>query len=164
LQNLGIGRGMKVGKESIFGTMAALNAWKTRDHKGIRTRETAALALWHKAAQGFDGIKTALNPDVTGNPLERLKLSVDPNKAGASARAIGHALAQNTPPIIVRDHEVELGYIQLDPCNLIDGQAKTVAKALHKTLQNAASGKLTEPDATKARNASIQAYLDWNMA
>ena len=117
-----------------------------------------------QGAQGFDGIKTALNPDITGNPLERLKLSVDPNKAGASARAIGHALAQNTPPIIVRDHEVELGYIQLDPCNLIDGQAKTVAKALHKTLQNAASGKLTEPDATKARNASIQAYLDWNMA
>ncbi len=32
LQNMGIGRGMKVGKESIFGVMAALEAWENRDH------------------------------------------------------------------------------------------------------------------------------------
>ncbi len=34
LQNLGIGRGMKVGKESMLGVMAALMAWETRDHTG----------------------------------------------------------------------------------------------------------------------------------
>ena len=32
LQNVGIGRGFKVGKESIAGTIAALEAWETRDH------------------------------------------------------------------------------------------------------------------------------------
>ena len=36
LQNHGIGRGMKVGKETIIGVAAALTAWKTRDHAGIR--------------------------------------------------------------------------------------------------------------------------------
>jgi len=30
LQNIGIGRGMKVGKESIYGVMAALEAWEKR--------------------------------------------------------------------------------------------------------------------------------------
>ena len=40
LQNRGIGRGMKVGKESIAGVMAALEAWERRDHAGIRARET----------------------------------------------------------------------------------------------------------------------------
>ena len=34
LQNRGIGRGMKVGKESIVGTIAALEAWGQRDHAG----------------------------------------------------------------------------------------------------------------------------------
>ena len=35
-QNRGIGRGMKVGKESIVGVMAALEAWESRDHETAR--------------------------------------------------------------------------------------------------------------------------------
>src|SRR6202007_31539 len=46
LQNRGIGRGMKVGKESIAGTIAALEAWGKRDHKAVRARETGYLKLW----------------------------------------------------------------------------------------------------------------------
>lgn len=36
LQNRGIGRGMKVGKEGIAGTIAALDAWERRDHAAVR--------------------------------------------------------------------------------------------------------------------------------
>lgn len=46
LQNIGIGRGLKVGKESIAGVIAALEAWTIRDHAAIRQAETAALDLW----------------------------------------------------------------------------------------------------------------------
>jgi L-seryl-tRNA(Ser) seleniumtransferase len=49
LQNRGIGRGMKVGKEGIVGALAALQAWKTRDHEGIRARERRALDCWAQA-------------------------------------------------------------------------------------------------------------------
>ena len=52
LQNMGIGRGMKVGKESVFGVMAALEAWETRDHDGIRARETGYLHLWRDTLEG----------------------------------------------------------------------------------------------------------------
>lgn len=162
IQNLGIGRGMKVGKESIFGVLAALEAWKTRDHDGIRARETEALNLWLQAVQGFAGVTATLHPDVTHNPLDRLKLAVDPKIAGASAAAIGSALAQHNPPIIVRDHEVELGYIQLDPCNIAPGQAPIVAKALEEAFKGAAAGKLSEPDLNELRNQGIQSYLDWS--
>ena len=44
MQNFGIGRGMKVGKESIAGAMAALTAWGNRDAAAIRAREAAALS------------------------------------------------------------------------------------------------------------------------
>ena len=40
LQNGGIGRGMKVGKEGIAGTIAALQAWERRDHAAVRAAET----------------------------------------------------------------------------------------------------------------------------
>jgi len=52
LQNMGIGRGMKAGKESIAGVMAALEAWETRDHEGVRERETSYLQLWKQALDG----------------------------------------------------------------------------------------------------------------
>ena len=35
--------------------------------------------------------------------------------------------ARRAPPVIVRDHEVEQGFFQLDPCNLHPGEAPVVA-------------------------------------
>lgn len=49
LHNIGIGRGMKIGKESIMGAIAAMRAWMQRDHEAIRMRETEALELWRDA-------------------------------------------------------------------------------------------------------------------
>ncbi|TIW83719.1 MAG: aminotransferase class V-fold PLP-dependent enzyme, partial [Mesorhizobium sp.] len=78
LQNRGVARAMKVGKESIAGTMAALEAWEKRDHAGIRRREEAALNLWKDALQGLPGIAAIIIPDPTANPLDRLQIFVSP--------------------------------------------------------------------------------------
>lgn len=161
MQNIGIARGMKVGKESIFGTTAALEAWEKRDHAGIRARERAALDLWLEAASGFEGVTAAIVPDPTHNPLDRLRLSMDPAKAGASVYAFAAEMARGTPAIVVRAHEAELGWIQLDPCNLHDGQARIVAERLSDTLKKAAKGELKEPDIQAMRNRSVTAYLSW---
>ncbi|NRA88312.1 MAG: aminotransferase class V-fold PLP-dependent enzyme [Rhizobiales bacterium] len=161
MQNWGIARGMKIGKESIYGVMAALTAWKTRDHKAIRQQEKAALTLWLKACNGIKGIEATLNPDVTHNPLDRLKIQVDAAALGASAGAIALALSSYEPKIIARDHEVELGYIQLDPCNLDHGHAEIVSEALTNIFKQAHKGNLNEPNITDTRNAAIHAYLNW---
>ena len=50
LQNYGIGRGMKVGKESIAGAIAALDAWGKRDHAAVRAREGGYLDALDGAA------------------------------------------------------------------------------------------------------------------
>src|SRR5690606_10292794 len=131
------------------------------DHDGIRRREAAALALWQKAAEGFAGVRAEIVPDPTRNPLERLMISVDRTTAGASAMAIGAALGREKPAIIVRDHEAELGYIQLDPCNLADGHAEIVADSLRAVLQKAVQGALPAPDPDEYRNGSAVAYRRW---
>ncbi len=159
LQNMGIGRGMKVGKESIFGAMAALRAWGRRDHAAIRAQERAALDLWQRALAGRPGVRATLNPDPTGNPLDRLRVDVDPAVAGASALAIAAALADGDPSVIVRDHEIEQGWFQMDPCNLQPGQADMVAAALGVVLDRA--GNLPEPDPRAWRNGGIGAYLTY---
>ncbi|NKM26021.1 aminotransferase class V-fold PLP-dependent enzyme [Rhizobium laguerreae] len=137
LQNMGIGRGMKVGKESIFGVMAALEAWENRDHAGIRERETGYLNLWKRTLDGRPGVTALIEPDPTNNPLDRLRLIVDPEQAHITAWDLADALAKGNPPIIVRDHEVEHRYFYLDPCNLHPGEETIVAERLAQELDKA---------------------------
>ncbi|MBY5341042.1 aminotransferase class V-fold PLP-dependent enzyme [Rhizobium johnstonii] len=137
LQNMGIGRGMKVGKESIFGVMAALEAWENRDHAGIRERETGYLNLWKRTLDGRPGLTALIEPDPTNNPLDRLRLIVDPDQAHITAWDLADALAKGSPPIIVRDHEVEHRYFYLDPCNLHPGEETIVAERLAQELDKA---------------------------
>lgn len=133
LQNRGIGRGMKVGKESIAGVMAALEAWQQRDHAAIRAHEEVALALWQGALEGHAHVHTTLVPDPTGNPLQRLRVTVS-SAASRSARALADALAAGDPPVVVRDYQTDLGYFDLDPCNLHAGEAQTVAQQLRRCV------------------------------
>lgn len=134
LQNRGIGRGMKVGKESIAGVMAALQAWETRDHAAARATEDAALALWLETLRPFPALDCRIVPDPTGNPLQRLRVRPWP-ESGWSARSLADALAAGNPPVMVRDYQTDLGHFDLDPCNLHAGEAQLVARQLAACLQ-----------------------------
>lgn len=137
LQNRGIGRGMKVGKEGIVGTLAALQAWKTRDHDGIRARERKALDCWVEALDGRAGITATITADPTNNPLDRLMISVNPAEARITAWDLADRMGTGDRPVIVRDHEVEHGYFYLDPCNLHPGEEFVVAERLAEELDRA---------------------------
>lgn len=156
LQNRGVARAMKVGKESIAGTMAALEAWEKRDHDGIRRREEAALNLWKDALQGLPGIHAQIIPDPTANPLDRLQIFVMP-ESRFSAAGLASALAKGSPPIIVRNHEVERGHFFLDPCNLHPGEADIVAEQLRAIL----TAKDRPADAMKAPRKDSSGVSRW---
>lgn len=156
LQNRGVARAMKVGKESIAGTMAALEAWEKRDHAGIRRREEAALNLWKDALQGLPGIFAKIIPDPTANPLDRLQIFVSP-ESRFTAAGLTSALAAGSPPIIVRNHEVERGHFFLDPCNLHPGEAEIVAERLRAVL----TAKDRPADAMKSVRKDSSGALRW---
>jgi D-glucosaminate-6-phosphate ammonia-lyase len=162
LQNRGIGRGMKVGKEGIVGALAALQAWKMRDHDGIRARERLALDCWAQALEGRPGVTAAIVPDPTSNPLDRLKVSVDAAEARITAWDLADRLAIGDRPVIVRDHEVEHGYFFLDPCNLHPDEEFVVATRLAEELDAArmSNAIIATPltDRFVAREAAI---LNW---
>lgn len=161
-QNSGIGRGMKVGKEGIVGAMAALDAWEKRDHQAIRALETGYLNLWQERLSGLAGITVTIEPDPTNNPLDRLKLAVNPDEAKITAWGLAGRLAAGDPPVIVRDHEIEHGFFYLDPCNLHPGQAEIVADHICEELEIA-----LKKDSQEHKNLSeIQArkfekFMSW---
>lgn len=139
LQNRGIGRGMKTGKESILGSVAALEAWARRDHAAVRRREHAALDHWVAVLADRPGVRAEIEPDPTHNPLDRLKVRIDPQAARITAWDLADALAAGSPPVIVRDHEVELGFFFLDPCNLHQDEEFVVGRRLVEELDRAAA-------------------------
>jgi L-seryl-tRNA(Ser) seleniumtransferase len=139
-QNGGIGRGMKVGKEGIVGAMAALEQWTQRDHAAIRAREHGYLTLWREALSCFAGVRAEIDTDPTGNPLDRLKLQIDPRQARTTAWDLADALARppaGEAPVIVRDHEAEQHFFFIDPCNLHPGEEHVVLARLVAELERA---------------------------
>lgn len=162
LQNLGIGRGMKVGKESMLGTMAALEAWETRDHAGVRARETEYLHLWQRTLDGRPGITAVIEPDPTHNPLDRLRVTVRPEEAHITAWDLADALSRGERPIIVRDHEIEHGFFYMDPCNLYPGEEHIVAARLVEELGKArVSNEIIATPLERRRNRRAEALMRW---
>jgi L-seryl-tRNA(Ser) seleniumtransferase len=159
LQNMGIGRGMKVGKESILGTIAALEAWERRDHAAVRRIEQAALDLWRERLAGIAGLVATIEPDPTHNPLDRLKVSIDPAPANITAWELADRLGAGSPPVIVRDHEVEHGYFYLDPCNLHPGEASVVAERIVAEMATARARPAANHEPASARRQRRSARL-----
>ncbi|WP_196258877.1 aminotransferase class V-fold PLP-dependent enzyme [Pelagibacterium limicola] len=162
LQNRGVGRGMKIGKEGMAGVIAALEAWETRDHSAIRAREQKALDLWKATLEGREGIAPVIVPDPTDNPLDRLQIWVDPERANISAWDLADRLGKGERPVIVRDHEAEHGYFYLDPCNLHPDEEFIVAERLVEELD--AARRSNEPivsDFAGRLLAQEQAILNW---
>lgn len=155
LQNRGIGRGMKVGKESIVGLIAALEAWEVRDHAGIKARETAIIELWSQALADRQGIEIRVSPDSTDNPVDRLEVRVRP-ASGFTAYGLVSALAASDPPIMVRGHQAEQGRFWMDPCNLHPGEAEAVAKRVVELLSST-----RPPNAMAVPSKSTAGILKW---
>jgi L-seryl-tRNA(Ser) seleniumtransferase len=148
----------------MIGTIAALEAWEKRDHAAVRARETSYLQHWQDRLSGRRGVKVEILPDPTHNPLDRMLVTVDPAEARITAWDLADALARGNPPVIVRDHEVELGHFFLDPCNLHPGEAEIVADRIIEELEVARRSNETieTPVADRARRryAALQRWPD----
>lgn len=89
----GLGRSMKVGKEEIFGLVAAIQEFVATDHE----RNGAELEEWLNELQSAIGVGS-VNPSGDGGFFPRLVIDVGNE---AHARAISVALAKCTPRIVV---------------------------------------------------------------
>jgi len=150
LQNSGIGRGFKVGKEGIAGTIAALEAWERTDHAATRAQERALLDHWVEALGNRDGVDVSIVADPTGNPVDRLRVAIAPARAKTSAWDVTAALAAGNPSIAVRAEDLEHNYFELDPCNLGLDEAKVVSARI-----------VAELDAARAGRSKSTAFAEW---
>jgi D-glucosaminate-6-phosphate ammonia-lyase len=139
LQDKGIGRPMKVGKEGVIATIAALERWERLDHDAIRRELDARLARAKARLDRVPGLTVTVELDSTSNLFSRLLLRVDPTKAGLTASELTQALWNETPSICVRSLMAEIGLLQVDIRRASGEQADHVAETIARLVEAAAA-------------------------
>jgi len=88
------------------------------------------------ALAAVPGLATRILADWTGNPIDRVEVSVGA-ASGLHAWELADRLAARTPSIRVRDDLIETGIFYLDPCNLDGEEAALVAAAIRAEVEAA---------------------------
>jgi L-seryl-tRNA(Ser) seleniumtransferase len=119
LQNWGIGRAMKVGKEGIFGLMAALERWAARE-PGADERRLEELAAVFAEALPARG---------TASPH---RIQIDTGEV--EAREVANRLRENDPPVWV--NEASGHRLTLDLRALSAADARLAAEIIARLLRD----------------------------
>ena len=124
LQNYGIGRAMKVGKEGVIGCMAAVEAWYARD---VAEQERRWRALVDILAESLP-VRSGASPYTA--------VCTIPANTGLSARALANSLREGDPPLWVWDADDERQELHLDLRVMSEDDARAVAERLADALEN----------------------------
>ncbi len=134
LQNRGIGRPMKAGKEAIVGAIAALKYRQQQDLHAWTAEQDRKVALVVERLKDVAGLRLSVDPDPNGCPFSRACLTPDPQVTSHSAASLRDALAASDPMIVVRAHHVDEGYIHLDTIEMTDDEIEFVCRRVREVL------------------------------
>lgn len=135
MQYKGIGRAMKVGKESVIGLLAALERYAARREEATEQKERMQAML--AQLTGVEGCRGAIVQDEAGRDIYRAELTIDARQAGVSAEEVAAALMGGAPAIYTRNYELTRGKIQIDPRPLLAGQENIIAARLKEIMREA---------------------------
>ncbi len=134
LQHSGIGRGMKAGKEAIFGAMAALEYRMQQDMSAWTTEQDRKMQLILNRLADVSGLVLSVDPDPNGCPFSRARLTPDPEVTGHTALALAAALREGNPTVYPRAHHAEEGYINLDAIEMTDEEIDYTCDKVRRIL------------------------------
>jgi len=120
LQNKGIGRGMKVGKEGIFGAIAALEYRMQQDLSAWTAEQNRKVRLILDRLADLPGLSLSVDADPNGCPFSRVRLTPDPAVTGHTAASLANRLMADDPTVVPRAHHADEGYLNLDAIELTD--------------------------------------------
>jgi seryl-tRNA(Sec) selenium transferase len=131
--NYALGRPMKVGKEEMFGLLAAVEYYLERGEKEQRERCEDWTALLIDELASLSGLQARRRfPNVKVQPLAEALVEFDESRLGLTRDAIVQQLAQGAPRIEVAS--CGRAGILINPDTLKEGDVKLVADRLKTIL------------------------------
>jgi len=125
----GIGRSMKVGKETTFGLLQALDEYAVKPDNSKREKEALQTLM---PLSELPGIRVSIVQDEAGRAIFRARVQVDPQQAGISAKDMVHALQTGDIAIYTRDYGVRQGYFDIDPRPLMGDDIEVIAAKIRE--------------------------------
>jgi uncharacterized pyridoxal phosphate-dependent enzyme len=98
---MGIGRGMKVGKEEIVGLLAAVERFVSMDHDAQWRLWESRVSVMIDLLQGIPGVSLRRDVPEIANRSPHLLIEWSPSHVALSAREIVERLREGDPPIAV---------------------------------------------------------------
>lgn len=160
MQERGIGRAMKVGKEGVVGVIAALKRMGGEDQAARTARESARIRMAVERLSKLPGFAAEAAPDPTGKPLHRARIRIDADKAGISAHALSQRLAAGDPTIKLDDYEAGLGVLVIEPTCLSDKDMETICARIAEVVKAPGQAAL-EPPKDSLDDRRNRALLAW---
>lgn len=116
LQYQGIGRAMKVGKESVLGLVKAVSMYQQR-HGYVSAITSVNFHHFIEQMNAIKGMEAALINDESGRAIQRCRLHIHA-PFPLTAFEVVVQLKRHIPAIYTRDYQANLGYIEIDPRGL----------------------------------------------
>ncbi|MBD1381521.1 DgaE family pyridoxal phosphate-dependent ammonia lyase [Metabacillus arenae] len=107
-----IGRSMKVGKESTFGLLQALDEYGVKEDKSEQEKEALQRLI---PLNELEGVKVRIVQDEAGRAIFRARIQIEPEQANTTAKEVVTGLREGEIAIYTRDYGVRQGYFDIDP-------------------------------------------------
>lgn len=134
LQNRGIGRPMKAGKEAVIGAMAALGFRGEQNMAAWTVEQDRKMNLVIERLSGIDGLTLSIDADPNGCPFSRARLTLDSGKLCHSAATLNDALQIGDPAIFLRAHHTDEGYVNVDAIEMTDDEIELTCSRIRELL------------------------------
>ena len=128
----GIGRPMKVGKESIVGLVTALDAYMHRDVAEARVREQEIVDYLRTELGKIPGVTTRELEDEAGRGIHRAAIQLDASRAAQLSLFLRHG----NPAIYPRGHLINVGLVAFDPRPLTLHDASVIVERVRTFFEN----------------------------
>ncbi|MDQ6418914.1 DgaE family pyridoxal phosphate-dependent ammonia lyase [Paenibacillus sp. LHD-117] len=132
----GIGRSMKVGKETTFGLLQALDEYSAKEDKSEQEKEALQQLM---ALNELAGVKVTIVQDEAGRAIFRARIAIDPGQSGTTAKAVVDGLQNGDIAIYTRDYGVRQGYFDIDPRPLMGDDMAVIAARVSELVTGSRS-------------------------
>ncbi|MCD3219254.1 DgaE family pyridoxal phosphate-dependent ammonia lyase [Mammaliicoccus sciuri] len=127
-----IGRSMKVGKESVFGLLQAIDEYYEKVDHSKEEKETLTKL---DALNQYDGINVSIVQDEAGREIYRSRIKVDDSMINLTAEEVVNKLKNAETAIYTRDYGVKQGYFDIDPRPLKENEIDTIYNTMVQILE-----------------------------
>lgn len=107
-----IGRSMKVGKETTFGLLQALDEYGAKEDTSVQEKEVLNSLL---SLDELKGVSVRIVQDEAGRSIYRARIQIDAIEANTNAIQVAEALREGDIAVYTRDYGVREGFFDIDP-------------------------------------------------